>query len=72
MIIPVRCFTCNKVLGSVYDKYKFLENLQKKEDTIDENNIEKNDKKEIFEKLGIERYCCKRHLISQVDLIEKI
>lgn len=27
---------------------------------------------EVFDKLGIDRYCCKRHLLTNVDLIEKI
>ena len=30
MIIPIRCFTCNKVLGDSYEKYKFLEKKQEK------------------------------------------
>ena len=46
---------------------------KKKENPHDikqEQDIEKNI--EIFEKIGIERYCCKRHLISHVDIIDKI
>ena len=73
MIIPVRCFTCNKVISSVYPKYEFLIKKKKKENPDDikqEQDIEKNI--EIFEKIGIERYCCKRHLISHVDIIDKI
>tara|TARA_E500000178_G_scaffold312392_1_gene329037 strand:- start:346 stop:570 length:225 start_codon:yes stop_codon:yes gene_type:complete len=74
MIIPVRCFTCNKVISSVYPKYEFLMEKKKNErpDTeIDqEDDIQKN--LEIFQKIGIERYCCKRHLISHVDIIDKI
>jgi DNA-directed RNA polymerase subunit N (RpoN/RPB10) len=71
MIIPVRCFTCNKVIGASYEKYKFLVKKSEKEPIKTENVVD-NDKKEIFEKLGIERYCCVRHMISQVDLIEQI
>lgn len=73
MIIPVRCFTCNKTIGDVYEKYKFLEKKQeiKETDSIEEN-INQNNKKEIFKELGIQRYCCIRHLISQVDLVEQI
>ena len=73
MIIPVRCFTCNKVISSVYPKYEFLMDKKKKENPDDikqEQDIGKNI--EIFEKIGIERYCCKRHLISHVDIIDKI
>jgi DNA-directed RNA polymerase I, II, and III subunit RPABC5 len=59
MIIPVRCFTCGKVVGNKWNKYlKLLE-----EDT--EVAI-------ALDLLGMKRYCCRRMLISHVDLIEKL
>ena len=80
MIIPVRCFTCNKVLASKYQKY--LENTQIYESKDNEVITNLNDlddvskkvehNKTIFESLGIDRYCCKRHLLTHVDLIQKI
>ena len=82
MIIPVRCFTCNKVLGSLYQKYKQMKNeSDSSDDVIDQDEIidesgtltpaiQKNI--DIFKKLKIKRYCCKRHLISHVDLLVKI
>lgn len=80
MIIPIRCFSCNRVLASKYRTY------QKKlaEANFDDNilsgdvktNLESDQlvkRMEIFKALGIEdRYCCKRHVISHIDLIEKI
>lgn len=80
MIIPVRCFTCNKVLGSKYATYLKLNQINKPieedivsslDDTEDFNKKLENSR-ELFEKLGIKRYCCKRHLLTHVDLIEKI
>ena len=75
MIIPIRCFTCNKILGSLYKKYsELLEINNKKTDSIsslEELNIEKSNVK-IFEKLNVDRYCCRRHLMSHIDLILKI
>ena len=77
MIIPVRCFTCGNVLGSKYDKYNELKNEKEKKDketnvVISDYNIEEikklDNNKEIFNKLMITRYCCKRHLISHIDL----
>tara|TARA_B100001094_G_scaffold252978_1_gene251215 strand:- start:3660 stop:3863 length:204 start_codon:yes stop_codon:yes gene_type:complete len=59
MIIPVRCFTCGKVTGNVYNKY--IELLQ-----------EGKTEKEALDILGLERYCCRRMLISHVDLIEQL
>ena len=77
MIIPVRCFTCGNVLGSKYDKYNELKKEKEKKDketniVISDYNIEEikklDNNKEIFDKLMISRYCCKRHLISHIDL----
>ena len=59
MIIPVRCFTCGKVLGQVYEKYLFLLDQQKTE-------------AEALEELGLRRYCCRRVVLSTVPLIDKL
>ena len=59
MIIPIRCFTCGKLVADVWEEY-----IQLKEQDIP--------LEEIFKKLDIERYCCKRMLISHVDLIDDI
>lgn len=81
MIIPVRCFTCNKVLSSKYEAYLKLSKINKSVDedimsSIISNDADFNEKietsKELFSKIGITRYCCKRHLLTHVDLIEKI
>lgn len=59
MIIPIRCFTCGKVLGNKWDRYLQLLNNGK-------------EMSEIFQDLGLHRYCCRRMIISHVDLIEKL
>ena len=59
MIIPVRCFTCGKVIGNKWQRYLELLN-------------EKKPMEEIFKDLGLNRYCCRRMIISHVDLIEKL
>ena len=58
MIIPVRCFSCNKVIGNLEEAY---------------NNLRKNqiEGEEIFKKLGITRICCKRMLTTYADLSDK-
>jgi DNA-directed RNA polymerase I, II, and III subunit RPABC5 len=59
MIIPVRCFTCGKVIGNKWNKYlKLLESDTEVATALD--------------LLGMKRYCCRRMLISHVDLIEKL
>ena len=59
MIIPVRCFTCGKVIGSAYEEFK--ERVEKGEDS---------DK--VLDELDIDRYCCRRMIISHVDLIDEV
>ena len=87
MIIPVRCFTCNRVLGSKYMTYlkklkeeygnDVLEEKQTTENILTgDPNIDLNSEtkyQRIFNELGIgDRYCCKRHLLTHIDLLEKI
>ena len=59
MLIPVRCFTCNKIIGDKWDAFVHMR----------ENKISY---KEIFEKLHIHRWCCKRMLLSHFDIADKI
>tara|TARA_B100000963_G_C22613589_1_gene666137 strand:+ start:2020 stop:2256 length:237 start_codon:yes stop_codon:yes gene_type:complete len=78
MIIPVRCFTCNRVIGSKYEKYLQIiatepenENIISGDPKVDlsKDNIYQ----KAFKEIGIEdRYCCKRHMLSHIDLIQKI
>ncbi|OAO15719.1 DNA-directed RNA polymerases I/II/III subunit 10 [Blastocystis sp. ATCC 50177/Nand II] len=60
MIIPVRCFTCGKVMGNKWEAYlHYLE---------DENM----DAATALDKLGLKRYCCRRMVLTHVDLIETL
>ena len=80
MIIPVRCFTCNRVLASKYKKYLeyISENPDTKENILSGNPDleelkEENAHMKAFKEIGIDnRYCCKRHILSHIDLIYKI
>ena len=69
MIIPVRCFTCGNVISQVYEEYKkrFLD-YQK---AIDAGEKPKETPKEILDDLGVDRYCCRRMIVSHVDLLEE-
>ncbi|PIU21842.1 MAG: DNA-directed RNA polymerase subunit N [Candidatus Diapherotrites archaeon CG08_land_8_20_14_0_20_34_12] len=59
MIIPIRCFTCGKPISEYYEKF------------INEIKTNK-DAKKVLNDLGIKRYCCRRMLLSHVDLIDDI
>jgi DNA-directed RNA polymerase subunit N len=58
MIIPVRCFTCGKVIADKWDEFK-------KEVAKGENPSK------VLDSLGIKRYCCRRMFLSNVELIEE-
>jgi DNA-directed RNA polymerase subunit N len=83
MIIPVRCFTCNKVIGDKYSTYlSKIEDFKKTnsplpDTTIDTNTIknglvEKSYQGIILDDLGIKRYCCRRMFLTQVDIVDII
>lgn len=59
MIIPVRCFTCGKVIGSSFETYVKRVNMGETP-------------KEVLDSMGITRYCCRRMIISHADLIDEI
>ena len=76
MIIPVRCFTCGKVLA---DKYKYyLENVRQKKISmdIDEDKvlyltpeyIKKTPEGITMDELKIHSMCCRRHILTHVDI----
>jgi DNA-directed RNA polymerase I, II, and III subunit RPABC5 len=60
MIIPIRCFSCGKVTGDLWERYiQLIADPRKTEgDAMDE--------------LGLKRYCCRRMIMTHVDLIEKL
>jgi len=58
-MIPVRCFTCGKVISTEYEEYK--KRLEAGEDI-----------REILNDLGLERYCCRRMLLSHKEIIDDL
>lgn len=79
MIIPVRCFTCGKVLADKWEWYKEqVEKLEKDEANKDnatvkrDTTFEPTKTKEILDQLGLDRMCCRRHMLGHVDLIHLI
>jgi DNA-directed RNA polymerase subunit N (RpoN/RPB10) len=66
MIIPIRCFTCGKVLA---DKWLYFKNKLQEEKS---NGPDKAQTSKILEGMGLTRMCCKRHMLGHVDLIDDI
>ena len=59
MIIPVKCFTCGHVVGSAYEPFKAR--VEKGEDPA-----------KVLDDLGLERYCCRRMVLSHINLIDEV
>ena len=67
VIIPVRCFTCGKIISNVYEDYKKRYEDYKK--AVDAGEKPKETPKKILDDLGIDRYCCRRMVLTHVDLL---
>jgi len=65
----VRCFTCGKVISQEYEEFKKRFDIYKK--AVDAGEEPKETPKDILNDLGIERYCCRRMIITHVDLLSE-
>ena len=59
MIIPVRCFSCGKPVGQLWEQY--VERVKAGEDP-----------KKVMDDLGLERFCCRALFVGHVDLLDDI
>jgi DNA-directed RNA polymerase I, II, and III subunit RPABC5 len=77
MIIPIRCMNCGNVLA---DKWLFYQKKVKELRQTDEIKPIYMDGKtvpitaelQVLNALGLRRYCCRKHMLTHVDLIDKI
>ena len=60
MMVPVRCFTCGRVIGDDWEEFK-----ARAEEGDD-------DPGEVLDELGVERHCCRRMLVSHTDLVDVV
>lgn len=74
MIIPVLCFTCGKVLADKYDYYVDEVNKLKQQPPSGKADPQFDDLRTgpILDKLGLKRYCCRRHMLTTVDMMDTI
>lgn len=82
MIIPIRCFTCGKMLADKYDSY--VEKVRAKKlalkldpntaSVIDVNvaSIKKTPEGEALDELGLIRHCCRKIPLTHIELINEI
>ncbi|MBS3165504.1 DNA-directed RNA polymerase subunit N [Candidatus Woesearchaeota archaeon] len=57
MIIPIRCFSCGKPVGHLWEEYQ--ERLEKGEKA-----------QKVMDTLGLDRYCCRGLFLGHIDLID--
>ena len=82
MIIPVRCFTCNKVISDKWVPFVNIVSDKKKNNSefikdldieyIDLKNPKKSIEGEAMDELELHRYCCRRMFLGNVHLITYI
>jgi DNA-directed RNA polymerase subunit N len=59
MMMPIRCFSCGKPLAQHWEEYK--------------QRVEKGESPDkVLTDLGVERYCCRRMFVSNVEYIDDI
>jgi DNA-directed RNA polymerase subunit N len=60
MQIPVRCPSCGKVISDKWEEF---------EERTEEND---EDKQEVLDDLGIEKYCCRTVFMTHVDTMDEV
>lgn len=60
MQFPVRCLSCGKVIGDKWEEFQ--------ERTEEENE----DKGDVLDDLGVEKYCCRTVFLTHVDTIDEV
>ena len=81
MLIPIRCYSCGKTLANKYNYYQ-NELLRKKlamnttEDPLIINinalDIKKSIAGEIMDELGLVRACCRKVIMSSINIIDEV
>jgi len=60
MQIPVRCPSCGKVISDKWEEFK------ERTEEGDE------DKQEVLDDLGLEKYCCRTVFMTHVDTMDEV
>jgi DNA-directed RNA polymerase subunit N (RpoN/RPB10) len=58
MIVPIRCFTCGKPIGQIWERFNKIKAEKGAKAALDE--------------LGLKRYCCRAVFLGHVDAIDII
>jgi len=59
VLVPVRCFTCGNLVADKFDEYQ--------------NRVKSGEEPaKILDSLGIERYCCRRMMLTTLETIQQV
>ena len=81
MIIPVRCYSCGKILANKYDYFQNELNRKKlamntTEDPLIINvnaaDVKKTIAGELMDELGLTRICCRKVLLTSINIIDEV
>ena len=76
MLIPVKCFTCGKVIGNKYN-YFLQEVVKRKEQAggipqeiqyLDDKSMDKTIEGLLLDELKLRDMCCRRHFLTHVNI----
>ncbi len=59
MMAPIRCFTCGRPLGHLWEPFR-------------QRVLAGEDPGKVLDDLGVTRYCCRRTLMAHVDWIDDV
>lgn len=76
MIIPVKCFTCGKVLANKYRYYQQEIRQLKSNQGMSVDDVTylskghkgKTPEGELLDRLQLDKMCCRRHMLTHVDI----
>jgi DNA-directed RNA polymerase subunit N len=76
MIIPVKCFTCGKVIGDMYRYFTTESRKIKTTKNMEVDNViyltkiqtDKTPEGEVLDRLNLNKICCRRHMLTHVDI----
>ena len=76
MIIPIKCFTCGKVLADKYQYYLAEVKKEKLRQLKDQDEIvyltdqtrDKTIEGTVMDELKLNKQCCRRHMLTHVDI----
>jgi len=77
MIIPIRCMNCGKPIADKWLYYKKRLHQLKGDQAevpkyMDGTTVPDTAEKKILDELGLYRSCCRKHFLTQKDLMDKI